>query len=279
MWVLIRLAALAALVAVGVLVLGRGDWLLDAVDGMAALGGLGPLPRDDGVLTAPVVTAGLAGGALVAVLGPARRVVAQLTTLLHELGHVLAAAALGARPAGIVLRHDASGHATARWTGRPGPVRRVSLALTALSGLPAPAVAAAAGAELLTAAGPRPVLWSLVVAGAVVALLARSLWSVLVAAGLAALAVAGLSDAAEPWTAGGVAALVTAVGLASAIDALRRLRWPIPQGDDARAVHRHLRLPPKLVQLLQVATTAAAGLWTGWVLLAAAGLDTALRSG
>jgi hypothetical protein len=279
MWVLIRLAALAGLAAVGVLVFGRGDWLIGAVDRLATLGGLGPLPRDGEALTAPVVATGLLVGAAAAVLGPTRRVVAQLNTLLHELGHVLMAAALGARPAGIVLRHDASGHATARWTGRPGPVRRVSLALTAAAGLPAPAVAAAAGAELLTAAGPRPVLWSLVVAGTVVALLARSLWSVLVAAGLAALAVAGLSAAAEPWTAGAVAALVTAVGLASALDALRRLRWPIPQGDDARAVHRHLHLPPKLVQLLQVATTVAAGVWAGWVLLATAGLETAVRLG
>jgi hypothetical protein len=279
MWALIRLAALAGLGAVAVLLIGRGEWLLDTVDHLVGLGALGPVPREGDALTAPVVTAGLLGGSLLAVLGPTRRLVAQLTTLLHELGHVLVAAALGARPAGIVLRHDASGHATARWTGHPGPVRRLSLALTAFVGLPAPVVAAAAGAELLTTAGPRPVLWSLVAAGVVAAVLARSLWSILVAAGLAALAFAGLSDAAEPWVAGLVVAVVAAVGLAAAIDALRRLAWPIPLGDDARAVHRHLRLPPKLVQALQVVAVVLAALWAGRLLLAAAGLDPALGSG
>jgi hypothetical protein len=279
MWPVVRILALAVIAVVGVLVAGHGGWLLDTLDRLAAAGGFGPLPRGDGEPAAWAVAAGLAAGAAVATLAPLRRVAGQVVTLLHELGHTVVAAALGARPAGIVLRHDASGHATARWRGRPGPVHRVSLAVTAFVGLPAPAVAAAAGTGLLVAAGPRAVLWALVLAGVVVALLARSPWSLLVAAGLAGLAVAALTDAAAPWTAAAVIAALAAVALRSAADALRRLRLPIPAGDDARAVHRRLSLPPRLVLAGQVAVTCAAGVWTGWLLLSLAGVVDALGPG
>jgi hypothetical protein len=276
MWTLIRLAALAALTVVAVLLFGGAERLLAAADRAASVGGIGPLPRTGAPLSSAGAGAAMAAGAGVALIGPTRRVVGQLNTLLHEVGHILVAAALGARPSGIVLRHDASGHATARWTGRPGPVRRVSLAATAFVGLPAPAVAAAAGAALLTSVGPRAVLWSLVGAGAVVTVLARSLWSLLVALGLAGLAVVALSDAAEPWAAGLAVGVVVAVAVTAVSDAARRLQMPIPRGDDARAVREQLRLAPRLVQALQVLATAAAGAWTVWLLVTAAGLDTAL---
>lgn len=267
MWTLIRIAGLALLVVVAVLLSGHGDWLLDALGRAARPTGLGPLPGDAAALTPGMVTAGLLAGLLAAMVRPVDRVMGQLVTLLHELGHTVVAASLGARPAGIVLRHDASGHATARWLVQPGPARRLSLAATAFVGLPAPAVAAAAGVGLLLTAGPRAVLWSLAAAGALVALLARSLWSLVVALVFMGAAVAGLSQAAEPWVASAVVALLAGVAIRSATHAANRLRRPIPAGDDARAVHRHLRLPPRLVQVAQVAATVAAAAWAGWPLV------------
>jgi hypothetical protein len=276
MWTLTRLAALTTLTVVAVLLFGGGQWLLAVADRVATVGGAGPLSRAGVSLGSAGAGTAMAAGAVVALIGPTRRLVGQLNTLLHEVGHIVVAAALGARPSGIVLRHDASGHATARWTGRPGPVRRVALAATAFVGLPAPAVASAAGAELLISAGPRAVLWSLVGAGALVAVLARSVWSLLVALGLAGLAIAALSDAAEAWTAGLTVGVVVAVAVTAGSDAVRRLRLPIPRGDDARAVREQLRVPPRLVQSLQVLATLAAGVWTGWLLIAATGLGRAL---
>jgi hypothetical protein len=276
MWALIRLAAVATLAVVAALLFGGAEGLVTVGDRVARLGGFGPLPRAAGSLGSAGTGAAMAVGLGVALLAPTRRVIGQLNTLLHEVGHILVAAALGARPSGIVLRHDASGHATARWASRPGPVRRISLAATAFAGLPAPAVAAAAGAHLLISVGPRAVLWSLVVAGAVVTLLARSLWSLLVALSLACLAVVALSDAAEPWAAGLTVGVVVAVAVSAVGDAARRLRVPIPRGDDAHAVRQQLRLAPRLVQTLQVLATSAAGVWAVWQVLDAAGLDTTL---
>lgn len=275
MWPLIRAAALLVLAVTAVLLTGNGMWLLDVVDRAAGAGGAGPVPRGGGDLGWPTVGVGTVAGTVAAAVRPFRQLVGQVVTLLHELGHTLVAAALGARPAGIVLRHDASGHATARWRGRPGWGRRASLALTAFAGLPAPALGAAAGAGLLAVAGPRAVLWSLVVAGTVVAVLARSLWTLLVPVGLAGLAIAALSDPAAPWAAGVAVALLAAVAVRSAAEAVGRLRLPIATGDDARAVHRQLRLPPRLVQIGQVVATGAAGAWTVWLLLSVSGLEVA----
>jgi hypothetical protein len=272
MWALIRLLALALATVVVVLALGKGAWLVEPVERIWELVGVGPLPRDPEAVRPDTAASGLVAGLLAATLRPTRRLLGQLATLLHELGHTLVAAALGARPSGIVLRHDASGHATARWLGRPGPARRVSLAVTAFVGLPAPAVAAAAGAGLLQVAGPRPVLWSLAIAGVLVAVLARSAWSLAVAALFLALALAGLSEPAEPWTAAVVVGLLTAVAVHAGLDALRRLWLPIPAGDDARAVRARIGVPARLTQLLQVAVTASASAWCLWLLLPAAWL-------
>ena len=267
MWLLIRLLALASCAVVLLLAAGQGTWLLETADRALEVVGTGPLPREDEAPTGWIALSGLAVGLLGAAARPSRRLLGQLATLVHELGHTLVAAALGARPSGIVLRHDASGHATARWIGTPGPVRRLSLAATAFVGLPAPAVGAAAGAGLLQVAGPRPVLWSLALAGGVVAVLARSLWSLAVATGFIALAVLGLSEIAEPWAAGAVVGLLAAVALHAGLDAARRLTRPIPAGDDAHAVRRRVRLPARLVQVLQIACTVAAAAWTVWLLL------------
>jgi hypothetical protein len=256
MWPLVRLLALAVLAVLVVLATGQGGMLLDGVDAALGLLGLGPWPTDAEAVTSWAALGGLLGGLVLALGAP--RPLSQVATLLHELAHTLVSAALGARPSGIVLRHDASGHATARWVQRPGPVHRLSLAATAFVGLPGPAVAAAAGAGLLQAVGPRAVLWATAAAGAIVAALARSAWSLVVAVTVAGLALAGLADAAEPWIAGVVVALLAAVAVHAAIDALRRPLRPIHPGDDAHAVRRRLRVPARLVQVLQVLVTVAA---------------------
>jgi hypothetical protein len=266
MWALIRVTALAVLGAVVLLAAGQGGWLADGVDRVLGLADV-TSPASTPTMTLQATLTGLAAGMLATVVPGTRRLLRQLLTLLHELGHTLVSAALGARPSGIVLRHDASGHATARWAGRPGPVRRVSLAVTAFVGLPAPAVAAAAGAGLLQVAGPRPVLWSLAMAGSLVAVLARSAWSLVVAALFVVLALAGLSDPAEPWTAAVAVGLLTAIAVHSGLDALRRLRLPIASGDDARVVRARIGVPPRLAQLLQVAVTVAASAWCVWLLV------------
>ena len=264
MWTLIRAVALAVAVLVLLLAAGQGEWLVVVADRAGRVLGRDPIL----VGSSPAARAVLAGGALGMLVGlGAPRVVAQLATVLHELGHTVTSAALGARPSGIVLRHDASGHATARWTARPGGVRRLSLAVTAFVGLPAPAVAAAAGAEVLLLAGHRPVLIAATVAAGVVALLARSAWSLLVALVLGALGVAGLTEAGAPWAAGATVAVLVALAVHVAVDGVRRLGRPIAPGDDAAVVRGRVGVPAGLARLLQVVVVVAASGRVAWVLL------------
>lgn len=258
------MTSIAVLAVVVLLLAGQGPWLVDLqarVLGAAPAGGA-PAAGSTGAVI------GMLAGLGASVVPPVARAVAQVVTLLHELGHIVVAAALGARPAGIVLRHDASGHATARWRGDPGPLRRLALAVVALIGLPAPAVAAAAGVELLVVAGPEPVLWSAAIAGTVVALLARSLWSLMVALVLVGLAILALGEAAQPGIAAAAVGLLVAVALSSVLDALPRLTGRIRAGDDARVVASLLRVPARLVRWAQVLAVLAAGGWALWRLLA-----------
>jgi|GEM_PF-6247688 len=268
MWIVVRVASIAVLAAVALLLLGHGDGVIAGADRVLGLLDLGAGAGTGGAPSQGAVLVGALAGALAALVPPLERAVGQVVTLLHELGHTLVAAALGARPAGIVLRHDASGHATARWRGDRGPLRRVALATVAFVGLPAPAVAAAGGSELLVLAGPEPVLWSAALAGAVVALLARSPWSLLVAVALAGLALLALGEAARPWTGGAAVGLLVAVALGSALDALPRALGRIREGDDARVVAQLLLIPARLVRLLQVVIVLAASGWVLWQLLA-----------
>jgi hypothetical protein len=272
MWPLVRVVALALVAGVMLLLAGRVHLVTDAVGWLAGwLGGAGVPIADTPDLTRPTVLGGIGVGALLA--GPRRsigRVSAQVVTLLHELGHVVVAAACGARPSGIVLQHDASGHATSRWRTRPGLRSRLQRSATAIVGTPAPVLLTAAGAQLLLAAGPRPVLWTLAVAAAVVAMLARSVWTLVVAAGLGGLAAAALREVAEPWAAAVVVAVLTAIAIRSVRDAIRALGHPLAQGHDARAVADQLAgVPPRLVHVGQVAGTVGLGTWTLWPLLVA----------
>jgi hypothetical protein len=263
MWLLLRVLALTVVAAVVTLAAG-GDELVVRLAGRGAeLVGLGPPASGPGAelgATATAVT--LAAGVVLALAAPSARGVRQVVTLVHELGHTVVAAALGARPSAIVLRHDASGHATARWVGRPTPARRLALAVVAAAGTPATTVGTWAGAQLYVAAGPRPVLWSLAAAAAVVAVLARSAWSLVIAVALGGAAVATLRDAAAPWAGAIVVGGLAAVAVRAVADDVRTLRAPITAGDDARAVARQLWLPARLVRTLLVATSAVAGIAT-----------------
>jgi hypothetical protein len=269
MWVLLRLSALIVLAVIAALVAGWGDELVGASGRAAEALGAGPVASSGGPdLGRSVTVAALAVGLVVAVVRPPSRAIRQIVTLVHELGHTVVATALGARPSGIVLRHDASGHATARWVGDASLGRRFALAAVAFAGVPAATVATASGAQLLSAAGSRPVLWSLAAIGLTVAVLARSPWSLAVAIVLVGLASAALRDVAEPWADGVAIGLLVAVAVRAVLDDLRALRSPIRDGDDARAVARQIWLPAKVVQLTQVVVSVAAGSWTIWVLTA-----------
>jgi hypothetical protein len=272
MWSLVRVVALALVAGVVVLLAGQVHLLTDAVGWLTARLGGGTVPVGDAPgLTRPTVLGGVAVGAVLA--GPRRsigRVTAQVVTLLHELGHVVVAAACGARPSGIVLLHDASGHATSRWRARPGLRSRLQRSVTAFVGTPAPVLLTAAGAQLLLATGPRPVLWTLAVAAVVVAILARSVWTLVVAVGLGGLAAAALRDVAEPWAAAVVVVVLTAIAIRSVRDAVRALGHPLARDHDARAVADQLAVvPPRVVQVGQVVVTAGLGAWTVWLLLVA----------
>lgn len=267
MWTFVRLAALTVLTLVTAVLVGVGETVVAAVTRIAALVGWDLATPEGGAGTAwQASTAAMVGGLAVGLVRPPARLVRQVVTLVHELGHTVVSAALGARPSGIVLRHDASGHATARWIGRPSPGRRFALAAVALAGVPAATVATAAGAQLLILAGPRPVLWSLATVGAVVAVLARSAWSLLIAVVFGGLALVALRDAAEPWAGAAVVGLLTAVVVRAVLDDLRALGRPLHAGDDARAVGRQVWLPARVVQAVQVALSTAAGAWTLWLL-------------
>ncbi|WP_052668042.1 M50 family metallopeptidase [Nitriliruptor alkaliphilus] len=271
MWILVRVLALLVLVAAGLLVAGRGELLLDVVDALlAAVGVDEATPRSEIVLAWPVVAGGVGVGVAVASVRPGYRLVGQVVTLLHEFGHTVVAAALGARPSGIVLRHDASGHATARWVGRPTPARRLALAAVAFAGVPATAATAAVGAQLLLLVDPEAVLWSFAAVGLTVAVLARSPWSLLIAVGLAGLAWGALHDAVAPWTVVVVVAMLVALAVTATRRDLRALRTPIQGGDDARVVGRQLRLPARVVQLVQIAFAGVLSTWTVWLLATAA---------
>lgn len=270
MWILVRVFALLVLVATGLLVAGRGELLLDVLDGLlGAIGVDGIDARNEAVLAWPAMAGGVGVGVAVAAIRPGYRVVGQVVTLLHELGHTVVAAALGARPSGIVLRHDASGHATARWIGRSTPGRRLALAAVAFAGVPATAATAAAGAQLLLLVGPEAVLWGFAVVGLTVAVLARSPWSLLIAAGLAGLAWGALHEAVAPWTASIVVAMLVALAGTATRRDLRAIRTPIQEGDDARVVGRQLRLPARVVQLVQIAFAGALSIWLFWLLATA----------
>ena len=264
MWFLVRLAALTVLVTVGVLVAGVAEVVLAGIDRAVSPVGL-RLPAMAPATLTPVV---VVGGGLVGVVlggpwaGRAGKALAHTETFLHELGHVLVAAACGARPTGVVLDHDASGHATASWRQRRGPLPRLQRAAVAWFGYPAPPTFAAAGAALLVVAGPRPVLWAVLGAAALVTVLARSAWTLVVTTGLGLVALASLSDRAAPQAAGVAVALLTAIVMHHTVTTWRRVVRRLPDGHDAFTVREQLGVPARLVQVLQAVWSLVAATWT-----------------
>jgi hypothetical protein len=273
MWTLIRLLALALTAVLAMLVVGAGEALYELAADLAGRASLELPAREPAELDAVVVATGLLVG--LALSDPWGRGIGSATshavTLLHELGHVLVATACGARPAGIVLSHDASGHATSRWIQRRGPFARAQRAATAVFGYPAPATFAAAGAAVLVGFGPRPVLWSLTGAATLVAVLARSGWTFLVASALGAMAVVSLSERAAPYAVGVAVALLVAVAVHNAILEARRFARPMSGGHDAFAVRREIAVPARLTMTVQALWTVAAAGWTLWLIYRAVG--------
>ena len=273
MWPLMRLASVTLVAAIVVLVLGLADEAYRLLT--AAVSAVGrDLAVPTGAELPPVVTA-VAAAVGLAVSDPRRRglgrAVSHAVTFLHELGHVLVAAACGARPSGVVLNHDTSGHATSRWRAGSGPIRRLQQAAVATFGYPAAPTFTAAGAALLVFAGPRPVLWAIAGAAVLVAVLARSLWTAVVAGVLGAVAAVALSDVGVPYAAGVAVALLVAVAVNKVVVEVRRYRRPIAHGHDALAVRRLVGVPARLVQTVQLTWSVAAAGWTLWLIWRAVG--------
>jgi hypothetical protein len=260
---LMRLVAVVGLAAVVVTVAGLAP-------DVAALADIDLVPpdRDSDPLLIPGVLAGIALGlAAFDNKRPVARVMAQADVLLHELAHIVVAAATGARPKGIVLRHDASGHATYMWSGRRNPLARLGKAAIAYVGYPGPAVLAAAGAVLFAQAGPRPVLAAAAVCGAVVALLARTPWTILVAAATTGAAVGALHDRAAPYAAGIVCLLLTAVAASATRRAVALAgERPLREGHDAHTVRDQIKLPARLVAVSQATVAVGASGWAVWAM-------------
>jgi hypothetical protein len=267
MWPLVRSAALLLLALVVLLLAGLGGWAIDAVGDPLTRAGVSP-PTVEPPDLAPVA---LGGAALVGLALGRTAPVAHAVTFLHESAHVLVATACGARPTGVVLHRSGGGHATYRYPARGRFRERLYEAATAVVGYPAAAVASAAGAALLALAGPRPVLWVTAALAVVVTALSRSLWAAAVSVTLGGLAVAALSEPAEPYAAGVVVALTVALGSRNLAEEARGLRAPIPSGHDARKVQAALGLPARVVRLGQAAVTLVA---TGLVAWHLAGLAT-----
>jgi hypothetical protein len=163
--------------------------------------GIDPASDEAAVLAGVLVA--LAGCALQP-LWPAARLV---VTAVHELGHALAALALGGRVSRVHLWMNTAGLTTYSLPVRTGRVRSGAVAI---AGYPAPGLAGLAGAGLILAGQVR--WW--VALGAVVALVLLVLWvrnawgivsTLLGAAGLGWVAYGG-----APW-------LVTAVGAGLAV--------------------------------------------------------------
>lgn len=265
MWPLVRLTAVLLLVLLGLTLADLGGWTFEAVGGLLGRVGASPPTVEPADLTAGRVAAAAVIGLVAGRLRPTGHAV----TFLHEFAHVLVATACGARPTGVVLHRTGGGHASYRYPAT-GPVRqRLARAATAVVGYPAAAVAAAAGAGLLVLAGPRPVLWVVAGTAVVVTVLSRSPWAAAVSLALGTLAVAALSERAEPYAAGAVVALTVALSTRNLVDDVRQLRTRLPSDHDARQVQAAVGLPAGVVRVLQTAVTLGATALVAWHLLRA----------
>ncbi len=211
-----------------------------------------------------VSTAALLGALLAGtVLGAGRAKVAttHVSTVVHELGHGLAAAALGGRISRLQMRRDGSGAAHTRLPG-PSPVRRF---VVAASGYPAPGIVAVASVQAVLAGIAGLWLAFLVAVLAVMLVLAiRSWWGALLAVALGGLggAVVALAPAtAVVLTVAGLAGLIAGGGVVDAVAQWRTRRGG--RASDALTMAQQTGLPAGLFaggHLLLATALAAATL-------------------
>lgn len=253
LWRLLGLAVVGfvALAACGIEIPGdTRSWTIGSV----ALAGP---PPDDVAVALVVGTLALALAA--AMYRPLWLVVRYIDTLVHELGHAMWAAVVGARPGAISIHLDSSGLAHSWWSGQPGRVRR---SVVALAGYLAPPIVGFSAVQAYrTGYGA---LW-LTVAAAItafaLAVLLRNVMAVVVAIVVLGVAVVILTQA--PSTAGEASVLVgTVLAVTGIRSALNHLRLARTDGSDAATVHTALRIPARFVAFMQVAAATVLGVMT-----------------
>jgi len=209
----------------------------------------------------------LATGALaMALVGSPRswRVLAHVSTIVHEGAHALAALVTGRRLRGIRLHSDASGVALSH--GRP---RGVGMVVTAAAGYLGPAALGVGAAAVLLAGRPGAVLWSVLAALALLLVQVRTwfgLWSV--AATAVVLAVVTWW-APPPAQLGAAHLLVWFLPLAGLRDVagLARVRWSGVRTTDVDQLARLTGLPaPAWVTGFAAVSLGALGLVAWWSL-------------
>jgi hypothetical protein len=177
------------------------------------------------------------------------RIAGHAVTLVHELGHALAAAATGADLKGITLHVDGSGLTRTRGS----TFHRFA---TLLSGYPAPALAGVVAAALVGAGRPATAVTAAAVVALTAAALVRNLFGLLVVAVTAVAAGAALWWLPGDLTAVAVtlAAFVLVFGSLRSATVLVRFGQP---ADDAAALGRLTRVPAAFWRTVFVTAAAA----------------------
>lgn len=218
-----------------------------------------PLP------TSSVVLVGVL--ALVIVWSPVGyRLVRHLVTMVHEAGHALVATVAGRSLRGIRLHSDTSGLTVSK--GRPtGP----GMVATLMAGYLAPSALGLLGAFVLGRGYAAGMLWTLVLACAVMLLLIRNLYGlwVVLATGVGVAALSWLAPSA--WLVWVATALVWALLLAaprSVIELQLQRRRGRGTGSDVDQLARLTRVPAMLWVALFFVLCLTALVGGGWLLLA-----------
>lgn len=248
--------------ALAVLVLTPLAWALAGTPGAPALASwladAAPALAEPAAVESPALLASVAVGTLLG-LGRARGATTHLSTVAHEFGHGITAAALGGRITRLRMHRDGSGIAlTSLPAGRPARAFAVSAA-----GYLAPGVLALASMQATTLAR----LWItylVAVVGVMLVLAVRSWWGALLALGLGAGGWAVVVLAPPTFAALAVAGLAGVLGGGGVADAVAqwRGRSTTPRSD-ARAMARQTGLPTGLfagVHLLAGVALATASL-------------------
>jgi hypothetical protein len=246
MWSLLALAVLAPIV-----------WALAGAPATPEL-----VERLSRALPVDVTAASVSTSALVvalllgALLGIGRAQVAttHVSTVAHELGHGLAAAALGGRIDRLRMHRDGSGVAEATLPGR----RPVSRFVISAVGYVAPGVLALA--SIRAALAGAAVLWVayLVAVLAIMLVLAiRSWWGTLLVVVLGALGWALITLAPAPVAVLAVAALAGVLAGGGLVDALVQWRGRARGRSDASSMARQTGLPVGLFAGLHMLLAAS----------------------